>query len=151
MYFSTYGNSPEAAMNAFKLTMAQPNGDIISTDRGYYVIQLSGIPPPQRAADRRALDVNLAAEQELADWTRAASSFPRRLDATADMLYAHLNSGKFEEALASFDGVARECVNESIVASGASLVDQSAIDPGQEGTAGGRPEGAGRLVESEPR
>ncbi len=56
-----------------------------------------------RAADRRALDVNLAAEQELADWTRAASSFPRRLDATADMLYAHLNSGKFEEALALAD------------------------------------------------
>ncbi len=41
------GSGSEAAMAAFKLTMAQPNGDVISTDRGYYVIQLSGVTPPR--------------------------------------------------------------------------------------------------------
>ena len=41
------GGSAEAAMSAFKLTMAQPNGDVITTDRGYYVIQLSAVTPPR--------------------------------------------------------------------------------------------------------
>src|SRR5205814_1328697 len=41
------GGSPEAGMAAFKLTTAQPNGDVVGTDRGYYVIQLAGITPPR--------------------------------------------------------------------------------------------------------
>ncbi len=38
------GNSQEAVAAAFeKLTLAQPNSDVISTPNGYYVMQLSGV------------------------------------------------------------------------------------------------------------
>lgn len=39
------GNSPQAAATAFKLTPEQPNGDIVSTRQGYYVLQLVGVTP----------------------------------------------------------------------------------------------------------
>jgi beta-barrel assembly-enhancing protease len=56
-----------------------------------------------RKNNPKAFDVRLAAEQELADWAGAAARFPRELDATAELIYAHLNSGKFEEALSLAD------------------------------------------------
>lgn len=40
------GESEEAARAAFeKLTMEQPNSDVVMTDSGYYVLQLTGITP----------------------------------------------------------------------------------------------------------
>ena len=37
--------SAEVARAAFKLTQQEPNSDVIGTDRGYFVLQLSGITP----------------------------------------------------------------------------------------------------------
>jgi hypothetical protein len=41
------GESMEAAAATFKLTKEQPNADPIGTNRGYYVVQLSGITAPR--------------------------------------------------------------------------------------------------------
>ena len=42
------GQGDEAARAAFeKLTLEQPNSDVVMTDKGYYVLQLTGITPPQ--------------------------------------------------------------------------------------------------------
>ena len=37
------GASPTVVAGAFKLSKAQPNSDVLTTDRGYYVLQLGGI------------------------------------------------------------------------------------------------------------
>jgi peptidyl-prolyl cis-trans isomerase D len=55
------GSSPEVAGAAFKLTQKDPNSDILSTDRGYYVLQLAAITPP------RPLTFDEAKERLLAD------------------------------------------------------------------------------------
>jgi peptidyl-prolyl cis-trans isomerase D len=39
-------DAPRAVAAAFKLTEKEPNSDAITTDRGYYVLQLAGIAPP---------------------------------------------------------------------------------------------------------
>lgn len=39
------GASAEAAEAAFKLTTADPNSDVITTDKGYYVLQLVSVTP----------------------------------------------------------------------------------------------------------
>ena len=39
------GAAPEAAEVAFKLTTNDPNSDVITTEGGYYVLQLTGITP----------------------------------------------------------------------------------------------------------
>lgn len=40
---ATLGGSPQAMAAAFKLTPQEPNSDIITTERGYYALQLAGI------------------------------------------------------------------------------------------------------------
>jgi hypothetical protein len=42
-----FGDSSDVATTAFKLTVEQPVGDIVSTPRGYYIIQLANIAPPR--------------------------------------------------------------------------------------------------------
>ncbi|MEO7318959.1 MAG: peptidyl-prolyl cis-trans isomerase [Chthoniobacteraceae bacterium] len=39
------GSAPDAAVAAFKLTNEDPNSDVVTTDGGYYVLQLAGITP----------------------------------------------------------------------------------------------------------
>jgi hypothetical protein len=39
------GASPVAAEAAFKLTTGEPNSDVVTTEGGYYVLQLAGITP----------------------------------------------------------------------------------------------------------
>lgn len=39
------GNSPQIAQAAFKLTEQEPNSDPVTTDSGYYVLQLAGVSP----------------------------------------------------------------------------------------------------------
>ena len=39
------GSAPEAAQAAFKLTNEEPNSDVVTTNNGYYVLQLAGITP----------------------------------------------------------------------------------------------------------
>jgi peptidyl-prolyl cis-trans isomerase D len=39
------GSSPEVAAAAFALTEKEPNSDVITTNNGYYVLQLAGVSP----------------------------------------------------------------------------------------------------------
>lgn len=41
------GASDDAATAAFKVTTTQPNSDVVTTDRGYYVLQLADITAPR--------------------------------------------------------------------------------------------------------
>ena len=41
------GLAVEVASAAYQLTLDQPNSDVVSTDRGYYVLHLSGVTPPR--------------------------------------------------------------------------------------------------------
>jgi hypothetical protein len=78
------GNSPEAAMSAFKLTKEQPNGDVVSTDRGYYIIQLAAITPPrpltfEEAKDR--LTADLKSERGMEALNLKATEIRNKIDA----------------------------------------------------------------------
>ena len=39
------GSAPQSAQAAFKLTTEEPNSDVVTTNDGYYVLQLAGITP----------------------------------------------------------------------------------------------------------
>lgn len=41
------GGSPAVVAAAFKLTTKQPNSDIVTTERGYYALQLTGVSAPR--------------------------------------------------------------------------------------------------------
>lgn len=56
-----FAEVPAATPATFMLTNEQPNSDIISTDRGYYLLQLSGIVAPRPLTFEEAKE-NLTAE-----------------------------------------------------------------------------------------
>jgi len=78
------GGSPEAAMNAFKLTKDQPNGDVISTDRGYYVIQLAAVTVPRPLTFEEAqerLTADLKNERSMEALNLKATEIRNKIDA----------------------------------------------------------------------
>lgn len=63
------GLGPEAAAAAYKLAEDQPNSDVVSTDRGYYVLQLSAVTTPrpltlEEARERVTTDLKRDRAQE---------------------------------------------------------------------------------------
>jgi peptidyl-prolyl cis-trans isomerase D len=95
------GSSPDAAMSAFKLTKDQPNGDVLSTDRGYYVIQLASITPPRPLTFEEAKDKLVAGLKD----ERAMEALNLKATEIRNKIDADLKAGKSFAEAASAAGV----------------------------------------------
>ena len=76
------GASDEVAEAAFKLTTADPNSDAITTEGGYYVLQLSGITPatPMTLDDaKKQLTEELTAERANEALNLKAADFRKKI------------------------------------------------------------------------
>jgi peptidyl-prolyl cis-trans isomerase D len=99
------GNSREAATAAFgKLTLEQPNSDVISTPNGYYVMQLSAVAESKPLTFEEA-KASLASQLK-EDRTKEALSL--KTSETRLKLQAALKSGKTFEDAAKESGVQPE-------------------------------------------
>jgi peptidyl-prolyl cis-trans isomerase D len=99
------GNSREAATAAFeKLTLEQPNSDVISTPNGYYVIQLSALTESKPLTFEEAKAT--LASQLKEDRTKEALNL--KTSDTRLKLQAALKSGKSLEDAAKESGVQPE-------------------------------------------
>jgi parvulin-like peptidyl-prolyl isomerase len=78
------GTVPEAARSAFQLTKEQPNGDVLSTERGYYIIQLAGVTAPRPLAFEEAkerLTTELKSDRAMEALNLKATEIRNKLDA----------------------------------------------------------------------
>jgi hypothetical protein len=84
------GESGAAVTAAFKLTEKQPNSDVITTDRGYFVLQLAGVTPP------RQLTFDESKERLAAELKRDRAQEALNLKATEirNKIDAELKAGK---------------------------------------------------------
>ena len=92
------GGGPDVVAAAFKLTMKEPNSDIITTDRGYYALHLTGI------SEVRPLTLDEARPQLVAQLKRERALEALNLKATdiRNKIDIELKAGKsFADAAAS--------------------------------------------------